>query len=173
MAGLIPIEDLIERLKLEPLQGEGGFFRITYRSPEWIDSSSLSDPLPRGGLRQLSGAIYYLITPSSFSALHRLRSDEIYHFYYGDAVEQLLLFEEGTYEVARMGTDLLTGETPQRVVPAGVWQGTRLSEGGSYALLGTTMAPAFHEEDFELGACSSLIRFFPEAAELIRGYTYD
>ncbi|HTY09169.1 MAG TPA: cupin domain-containing protein, partial [Candidatus Edwardsbacteria bacterium] len=119
-------------LNLKPLELEGGYFSETYRSRTRI-------PADRRGQRPCSTAIYYLLTPDTFSALHRLRSDEVFHFYAGDPVEMLLLRPGGQSEVLVLGNDLARRRRPQVIVPRGVWQGARLARGGQWALLGTTV----------------------------------
>jgi len=112
-------------------------------------------------------AIYYLLTPETFSAIHRLQSDEIFHFYLGDPVEMLQLGPEGKTEIATLGPDLARGMKLQHVVAGGTWQGSRLLEGGRYALLGTTVVPGFDYQDFELGARSALQDQYPRFSSLI------
>jgi predicted cupin superfamily sugar epimerase len=148
---------------------EGGFFAETYRSPKRLPSRLVY----RGGSgeRSLATAIYYMVTPESCSRLHRLRSDEIYHFYLGDPVELLQLGPDGQGKVVRLGSDLLGGMSPQVVVPQGVWQGARLIGGGAFALLGTTMALGFDLADFEVGDRHSLIKAYPVFRELIQALT--
>ena len=153
---------LIDRLGLEPLPGEGGYFRETYRAVD------------RVGEKSWSTAIYYLITPEQFSTLHRLPTDEVWHFYTGDPVVQLRLTEEdGQVQEFVLGQDLYSRPTQflQTMVPAGIWQGTRLAPGGKYALLGATMAPGFDFEDLELGDPEKLCQQFPHHQSLIRTYT--
>src|SRR5512146_1935857 len=95
--------EIIELLNLKPLPGEGGFFVESYRADENLEVL----PSRYGGApRAISTAIYYLLTPDIFSALHRLRSDEIFHFYLGDPVEMLQLFSDGTGKLVRIGSDL-------------------------------------------------------------------
>ena len=162
---------LIEYLHLEPLTFEGGHFRQTYVAQESIAAHAL--PARYGGPRKLGGAIYYLLTrePDSFSALHTLKTDELYHFYLGDPVEMLLLHPEGRGERIVLGQDVLEGQHVQLVVPRGVWQGSRLISGGSFALMGTTMAPGFDFADWTEGKREALIREYPQQAELIRALT--
>jgi hypothetical protein len=166
------LELLISQLELQPLPGEGGRFAETYRSAEIIPGAALPERYG-GNDRTLGTAIYYLLTDEaeSYTALHRLRGDEIYHFYLGDAVEMLLLFADGSNQRVCLGQDLAAGERVQFVVPAGVWQGSRLQLGGSYALLGTTMAPGFDPEDFELGGRAELMERYPAERECIRSLT--
>lgn len=159
-------QEVIEMLALEPLPHEGGFFRETYRSALTVESEALL-PLYQGS-RSLSTAIFYLLTPDTFSALHRLPGDEVYHFYIGDPVQLLMLMEDGSTHRVTLGTDLLSGAVPQHLVPGGCWQGSRLADGGSFALMGTTMAPGFEFTDFELGDVVRLTESYPSEADLIR-----
>ena len=163
------IREIIERLGLQPHPAEGGLFAETYRGNEVIEIDAL--PERYGRAKAFSSAIYYLLTPGVFSAMHSLLSDEVYHFYLGDTVEMLNLFPDGSHKVLSLGSDILNGELPQLVVPQRVWQGSRLKEGGRYALLGTTVAPAFDYEDFELGRRSELVCRYPECAQLIEALT--
>ncbi len=160
---------LIETLQLEPLKGEGGLYREAYRSSEAIPVNGLPERYPRVS-RPFGTAIYYLLTgdPDSFSALHRLPTDEIYHFYLGDPVEMLLLYPDGSGQVLVLGQEVLSGQRVQLVVPAGCWQGSRLRDGGRYALMGTTMAPGFTPGDYEPGRGEELSRQYPQHAGLIR-----
>src|SRR5574344_1636946 len=130
-------ERLIEQLNLKPLTVEGGYYRETYRSSECIEKTGLPDRYT--GPRSYSTAIYYLLTPETCSTLHRLPSDEVFHFYQGDPVEMLQLNEDGTGTVLSLGCDIENGLLPQVVVPKDTWQGARLKDGGSYALFGTTV----------------------------------
>jgi uncharacterized protein len=123
--------------------------------------------------RDASTAIYYLLTSDTFSALHRLRGDEVFHFYRGDPVEMLHLRPDGTGATFTLGPKPHEGMHPQIVVPGGVWQGARMVEGGRYALLGCTVAPGFEFEDFELGNRNDLLRDFPDHAEMIRALTRE
>jgi len=159
---------LMALLNLEPLAGEGGFFRRTYTGPEMPEIAAAG---PRSS-RAISSAIYYLLFDEHFSAMHRLRTDEVYHFYLGDPVELLLLYPDGVGQVVILGSDLEAGQQVQLVAPAGVWQGSRVRPGGRLALMGTTMAPAFAPEDFELGERARLLATYPEQADLIRALTH-
>lgn len=160
-------EDLISYLKLEPLPVEGGYFKQTFCAEEKIPLSAL--PARYRSDKPFSTAIYYLLTaePDCFSALHKLPTEEVYHFYLGDPVEMLLLFPEGGSERVILGRDVLGGQRVQFVAPRGVWQGSRLLPGGSFALLGTTMAPGFDVEDYVGGLRVELIRAYPGQAALI------
>ncbi len=135
-------DEIMTTLGLHPLPNEGGLYVETYRS-------------------SVSTAIYYLLTDTAFSAMHRLPGDEMYHHYDGDPVEMLLLSPDGTGEVRILGTDLRAGMRPQIVVPGGVWQGSRIIAGGHFALLGTTMAPGFEFAYYEVGDRAQLCSMYP------------
>lgn len=158
--------ELISLLGLKPLPLEGGFFAETYRSPENIDARELKRG--HGGFRSLCTAIYYLLTPSSFSVLHKLPGDEMFHFYLGDPVEMLELHPDGSSRTVQLGPDIRDGMKLQHLVPGGLWQGSRLIQGGEYALLGTTMAPGFDYTDFAMGDLNELLAAYPGQARLIR-----
>lgn len=162
-------DDVKRLLQLAPLEMEGGFFRETYRSRWTIPRESLPDGIQ--GERSIGTAIYYMVTPESFSTLHRLRGTEIFHLYMGDPVAMLQLHPDGRAETVTLGTDLEAGQQPQVVVRGGVWQGLRLAEGGKWALLGTTMSPGFDYADYETGVRDELIAQYPDMAGMIRRYT--
>jgi hypothetical protein len=103
--------------------------------------------------------------------MHRLASDEVFHFYLGDAVEMLRLHPDGAGERVVLGQDLAEGQWVQTVVPQGVWQGSRLVEGGRFALLGCTVSPGFDYADYEAGSRAELVRGWPEWGEMIEGLT--
>lgn len=145
-------EILIRTMKLAELPGEGGYYRETHRG--------------------VSTAIYYLITPTSFSTLHRLWKDELFHFYRGGTVEQILIYPDGRLETRLLGPNIEAGEHPQAVVPAGVWQGARLkNDEEEYALLGATVAPAFEFPDLILGARQAMTESFPAHRAQIERFT--
>ena len=168
---MLTAERLIELLGLVPLPVEGGHFRETYVSDESIAAGAL--PARYGRPKTFGTAIYYLLTsdPDSFSALHRLPTEEVFHFYLGDPVEMLMLHPEGRAELVLLGHGLEAGQHVQHVVPRGVWQGTRLLDGGRFALMGTTMAPGFDRQDFERGDREELIRRYPAEADRIMRLT--
>ena len=162
-------EDLVRRLDLQPHPKEGGHFRETYRAAETIPASSLSTSY--AGPRSHGTAIYYLLTPGTFSALHRLRSDEIFHFYLGGPVRMLQLSPDGVGHEIVLGTNFEQGEVPQVVVPRGVWQGSLLEPGNAFALLGCTVAPGFDYADYEHGDRARLVQEYPAFQELIERLT--
>lgn len=149
-------EEVIQTLGLVPLPGEGGFFRETYRSRGRLAAPSLPEGFLASGpdsptvSRAFATAIFYFLTASTYSAMHRLRADEIYHFYRGDPVELFLWDEQSAPRRVVLGSRWERGEVPQRVVSSGVWQGSRLVSGGEWALLGTTVSPGFEFVDCQL-----------------------
>lgn len=162
--------DEVKRLlQLEPLDIEGGFFRETYRSRWNVSSEYLPDGFR--GSRSIGTAIYYLITPETFSRLHRLPGTEVFHFYTGDPVSMLQLRSDGSTCTVTIGSDLLAGQQPQVVVRGQVWQGCRLVPGGKWALMGTTMSPGFDYADYENGDREQLCALYPAVAEMIKHYT--
>jgi predicted cupin superfamily sugar epimerase len=162
---VLTAERVREILKLRPLPVEGGYFAESYQSEEILSGEAL--PAGFSGTRRIGTAIYYMLTPDSFSAIHRLRGDEIYHFYLGDPVEMLLLKPGGGGEAVLLGQDISAGMRLQHAVAGGVWQGSRLTPGGKFALLGTTMAPGFDPADYEVGQRAELSAEFPAYAPLI------
>src|SRR5579862_9245646 len=156
-------EEIKKLLNLAPHPVEGGFFRRTYTSPGSVD-------LPRG-VRAHGTAIYYLLEAGTFSELHVLSSDEIFHFYLGDPVEMLQLHPDGRSAVLLLGPDLSADQHVQVVVPAGVWQGTRLIGDGKVALLGCTVTPGFDFADYKSGTYAQLLAIWPEQEERIKALT--
>jgi uncharacterized protein len=169
MTGGLTAAEVIVLLGLRPLDDEGGYFTETYRSAYTLSAATLHGRY--GGDRSAKTAIYYLITLEAFSALHRLPGDEIYHFYLGDPLDLALIHPDGRLETVRLGADLRAGERPQAIAPGGVWQGSALVPGGVWALVGTTMTPGFHFEDFELGDRAALLAEYPHAAAVIERLT--
>jgi hypothetical protein len=163
--------ELIKLLGLKPLAFEGGFYRETYRSRLRFPAAFL--PKAYDGKRNAGTAIYYLLTAESFSAFHRLKSDEVYHFYQGDPVELFVLGPKGSVERRSLGSSLTKGTRPQAVVPKGCWQGARLAPGGRFALLGTTVFPGFDFSDFELGDREKLLKLYPRHRSTIIGLTKE
>jgi len=166
---MLTADQIRKQLRLQPHPAEGGYFVETYRSEHLLPPNVLPGKYPAS--RSISTAIYYLLTEDSFSAMHRLRGDEIFHFYLGDPVELLQIKPNGVGEVVVLGQDIVSGMRLQHVVPGGAWQGSRLRVGGKYPLLGTTVAPGFDYEDFHIGDRGELMTEFPHFAEIIRALT--
>lgn len=156
-------DDIKRLLHLEPHPVEGGFYRRTYTSLGVV-------PLARG-MRSLGSSIYYLLEPGTFSEMHMLLADEIFHLYLGDPVQMLQLDDNGGSAVFTLGPDLEADQYVQLLVPAGVWQGARLVEGGKFALLGCTVTPGFDFEDYHGGNYAELAEKWPEEAKRIRELT--
>lgn len=159
------VEELRRRLDLAP-HPEGGFYRESYRSSRLI-SKSEQDASPRA----VSTAIYYLLTDDTFSELHSIGADEIFHFYLGDTVELLRLGEDGSSEVILLGQDVCGGEQLQAVLPVGDTFGCRLKPGGKFALMGTTVAPGFDFADYVRGDRADLLARFADRRDLIIALT--
>jgi len=145
---MLSAEEVIRILDLKP-HPEGGYYKEIYRSDEMLDQKSL--PSRYAGPRSFGTGIYYLLTPGDISVMHRLKSDETFHFYMGDPAEMLKLYPDGTGEIIDVGTDLEKGMEPRVMIEKGVWQGQRLKDGGRFVLFGTTVSPGFEFEDFEFG----------------------
>ena len=153
-------QEVIEILDLKPLEMEGGYFRRSYENMQGV-----TDGKPN------ATAIYYLLTPDTYSCLHRLPTDEVYHFYLGDRVQLLVLDEKGQGCAHILGGGLANGEHVQKLVPAGSWQGSHLLPGGKWALLGTTMTPGFSDDDFlamPKETVRELSKLRPELADIIK-----
>jgi predicted cupin superfamily sugar epimerase/mannose-6-phosphate isomerase-like protein (cupin superfamily) len=162
---------LIEHFNMQRIPQEGPWFALTYSS---------SDTLPRSGLperydgpRAAGSAIIAIITRTEFSALHRLKTDEVWHYYGGDPLQLLVLQPDGSGEVVVLGSDVLGGQKLQYVVPRGSWQGSiPLGKGpDSYSMIGDTLAPSFDYSDFEMGYRAELQQTYPRYTALIAQLT--
>ncbi len=161
-----PIEALINHYNLLP-HPEGGFYRQTYEASEQI----LRDALPErfDGNRNFSTAIYFLLPFGNFSAFHRIKSDEVWHFYEGCALHIHVIHPNGDYECLKLGSNMNNGESYQLVVPANAWFASEpVGDAGSFALVGCTVAPGFDFADFELADAEKLVEQFPSHEQLIR-----
>ena len=154
MKGRPTIDELVSHWQMQRMETENVMFSQSY-------------------VGEASTAIIAMLTddPQSFSDMHRLPTDEIWHFYLGDAIELLLLDPNGKDEVVILGQEVLVGEHVQYVVPAGVWMGARVRPGGDYAVFGNTMAPGFSVDDFDGAVAADLISQWPQHAQLIRALT--
>ncbi len=166
---MLSADKIIEFFDMKILPGEGGYYSETYRSNHNLSASSL--PVDYDTERSLGTAIYYMLTPDTKSLLHRLPTEEIYHFYLGDPVLMLMLYPDGSSERVVLGQDIARGQSLQHTVPKGVWQGSYLLEGGKFGLMGTTMAPGFDFADNELGDRENLKSLYPSQRELINKLT--
>ena len=162
-----PAKRLIEHFKMEKIPVEGAWFHVTYGSKDTIPAAAL--PARYGSPRVAGTAIYALATREDFSAMHRLKTDEVWHYYLGDPLELLLLHPDGRGEVVVLGPDVFAGQHPQYTVPAGVWMGGRPAKATpeAYTFFGCTMAPGFDYGDFETAYRDELERDYPAWAKLI------
>ena len=144
---------------------EGGFYRETYRAREVIAVEHLPERF--GGARACSTAIYFLLPGGEISALHRIKSDEIWHFYAGSALTLTLMHPDGRLEERRLGPDPERDESFQALVPAGCWYGASVDDPHAYALVGGTVAPGFDFADFELADRQTLLTSFPQHRQTI------
>lgn len=159
---MITIDEVIRTLDLVPLDVEGGMYKSVYSAEQMVDG------------RPICSVIYYLLSRKAFSHMHRLSTDEVYYFFLGDPVELLELMPDGSHRTVALGQNIMENESVHTVVKAGSWQGSHLqSEEGDYgfALLGTSMAPAYVPGIYEHGDREVLCRQYPEAAELIKRLT--
>ncbi|WP_165222374.1 cupin domain-containing protein [Aquisphaera insulae] len=164
-------EEIIAALDLKPHPIEGGYFRETYRSERTIRGASLPPGYPPDAVRSHGTSIYYLLTSKTFSEMHRLPTEEVFHVYLGGPARMLQIHPDGEAREVILGSDILAGESPQVIVPPGIWQGTMLEPGVEFILLGATMAPGFDYADYEQGSCAALTAAFPAHAGRIAPLT--
>ncbi len=160
-------EDWIAHLALEP-HPEGGHYRQTYRAPLILPQSALPN---HSGDRAASTAIYFLLSGTDFSAFHRIRSDELWHFYAGSPLVVHVIKPAGEYSQTHLGPGPAQNQSFQAVVEAGCWFGSALLTPNTYALVGCTVAPGFDFADFELPARANLLRDYAPHAEVIARLT--
>lgn len=158
----------IQHLHLQP-HPEGGYFKETYRSSETINAGAL--PSRFAGERNFSTAIYYLLQQGDFSAFHRIKSDECWHFYAGSTLLIHVIEHNGKYDCIKLGSDIAAGETYQFVVPAGAWFASEPAPNSAFSLVGCTVAPGFNFDDFELAKRTALSAIYPEHSSIISRLT--
>ncbi len=159
----------IEKLELTK-HPEGGYFKEVYRSDENMEESAL--PERYRGERAFATSIYFLLKGDEFSSFHRIQSDETWHFYVGSVLELNVLSIEGVLEKYLLGRELEKGELLQVTIPRNHWFGARVLDRNGFALLGCTVAPGFHFDDFELADREELLEQFPAHSEIIRELTF-
>jgi hypothetical protein len=157
-------ESLITHLKMVS-HPEGGYYCRTYSSHLVVKKDAL--PKQFGGDRIISSAIYFLLEREQVSALHRLKSDEIWHFHEGSPLELCIISPTGELIQRRLGPNIESGEEFQIAIPAGFWFGARIKAKDSYSFFGCTVSPGFDFEDFELGRREDLLKLFPQHREII------
>ncbi len=153
-----------ELLGLE-LHPDGGYYRETYRSGTWLSRESL--PPGFSGPRRSSTAIYFLLDGRGFNHLHRLKADELWHFYTGSSLTLHLIYPDGEYSRIHLGPDIEAGQVFQGIIPAGCWFGARVDDPESFALVGCTVSPGFDFEDFEMGDRTHLLARYPQHTAVI------
>jgi predicted cupin superfamily sugar epimerase len=158
------IQTLVEIYGMKP-HPEGGFYAETYRSKENIPRSGL--PSRFSGSRSISTAIFFLLPRGHKSCLHRIQSDEVWHFYLGDPLIISQIHGDGRVEEIVLGNDITKGQRPQFVVPAGSWFGSAPIDGGTFSFVGCTVAPGFDFQDFEMATRENMLKHFPHAETVI------
>ncbi len=158
----------IEKLEMQK-HPEGGYYKETYRSEGSIPAMGL--PASYAGSRSFATGIYFLLDNDNFSALHRLKQDEMWHFYAGTSLAVHVIDSTGQYKMIRLGTNLDEGEVFQAVVPGGSYFGSEVIDKDSYALVGCTVSPGFDFRDFEMPSADALKELFPQHSELIQRLT--
>jgi len=159
---IITVEQLVSKFNLQP-HPEGGFYAETYRGESNVEASY--------GTRSSSTAIYFLITPGSVSRLHRIRADEVWHFYLGGPMTVVEISEEGVLKETILGPNVLKNEVVQYTVKANTWFGSFPNDGTEFSFVGCTVAPGFDFQDFELASRSKLVERFPNHEEAIHRLT--
>ncbi len=161
------VEKIIRYFNMKPLPDEGGYYTETYRSKEKIVEDNLPDRYK--GYRNYYTSIVYLITEKNFSHLHRIKSDEIFHFYMGKPVEIINFLGNGKYRKVTLGNDIFSSQRLQYMVPKNTWQAAYLKQGRGYALLGTTVSPGFEFKDYQNAKKfkEKLTSQYPELTETI------
>ncbi|NDF97360.1 MAG: cupin domain-containing protein [Chitinophagia bacterium] len=158
------VSALIEKYRLAP-HPEGGYYRSTYRAPLLLSGASL--PAAFTGDRPVSTAIYFLLEAGDFSAFHRIKSDECWHFYQGDPLWIHCLDREGHYSRFTLGGNDEADGHYQLVVPAGTWFASEPAEGSAYSFVGCTVSPGFDFADFEMASAARLAMAYPASQDLI------
>lgn len=148
---------------------EGGYFKETYRSSEKIDADTL--PPRFQSSRDFSTCIYFLLTSDTFSAFHKIKQDEIWHFYAGSPIKLYMISELGNLTEHLIGNDFSSGQVPQFVVPANYWFAAKTIAPNNYSFVGCTVTPGFDFDDFELPSRNKLIGKFPQHKEIIAQLT--
>ena len=158
----------IERFDLQP-HPEGGYFKEIYRSGEIILPEGMPRKLKKE--RSVSTSIYFFLEGKQVSKFHRLKSDEIWHFYDGSGINICIIDDKGNLSNVILGKDVEKGEVFQAVIPAGHWFAAEVTESNSFALVGCTVAPGFDFEDFELADRNEMIESFPLHEIIIKKFT--
>jgi len=156
---MISTQQLIALYNLQP-HPEGGWYKETYQSKEQINAASLPERF--SGSRAFSTAIYFLLEQGNYSAFHRIKSDECWHFYAGDPLVVYVLQQDGTLDEILLGNDITNGQLFQYVVPANCWFASRPATDSKFCFVGCTVAPGFDFADFELADAAVLSALYPQ-----------
>jgi uncharacterized protein len=148
---------------------EGGYYKEIYRSGETVDAVHLPERF--GGERHYSTSIYFLLCSDVFSAFHRIKSDELWHYYAGSPVTIHIINEKGEYSKVMLGNDPEAGEVFQFVIPHGSWFASEVEAAESFSLTGCTVSPGFHFDDFELAQRDELSKVYPQHKDIIEKLT--
>jgi uncharacterized protein len=146
-----------------------GFTNETFRSAIHVPKAIL--PPGYDGGRPLGGVLYFLVTPGSQIRLHRIRSDQMYHHYFGDPLEVLLLYPDGKSEAKTVGPDFAAGMRPQLMLPGNTWHASRMAAGAKFAMLGTSVWVRPEPTDVEMGDAEKLSIAYPAAKKQIDAFT--
>ena len=157
-------QDYVDNLNLIP-HPEGGFYKETYRGNDTVELASFEGP------RNVCTGIYYLLEHGHFSAFHRIKSDEMWHFYDGTDLSVYVIYPDALLRVIRLGRNIKEGEVLQAVVPAGCWFASRVEQKEGFALAGCTVAPGFDFQDFEMAERKALVKEYPQHKTLITQLT--
>lgn len=158
------VKELIEKFDLLP-HPEGGYFKETYRSAETIPAAALPDRFSAN--HHFSTAIYFLLEAGNFSAFHKIKSDECWHFYSGEPLLVHVIHLNGILETIRLGSSFSANEYFQFVVPAGCWFASEPAPGSAFSFVGCTVSPGFDFADFELAKADELIKIYPDHKSII------
>lgn len=158
-------QQLVDKYSLQP-HPEGGWYKQTYKSSESVAAAALPERF--GGNRPFSTAIYFLLEQGNFSAFHRIKSDECWHFYAGDTLQVYVIQQDGTLKIISLGQAIENNELFQYVVPANCWFASRPAPGSAFSFVGCTVAPGFDFADFELANADVLSKEYPQHAAIIR-----
>ena len=159
--------NLIKKYNMAPLPFEGGYYVETFRSKKIIKTSQA--PGKKAGTGSICSTILYMITRESFSRLHRLPTEEVYSFYFGDTVNMINIGEDGKFSFLKLGDNYIEGQKFQHIVPGNCWQASYLDEDGVFAMMGTMMSPAFEIVDFEDASKykQAIMSIYPEHSGLL------
>ena len=159
-------QDIITHFKMQP-HPEGGFYKETYRSTGLIHAEALPESW---GEHNWSTGILFLLKSGDYSHFHRIRQDEMWHFYLGGPMRLAMLYPDGNYKEVILGQDILAGQAVQFIVPAGVWFGATPCTDTAFSFVGCTVSPGFSFTDFELAEKQNLLALYPHQSPAIHEF---